>query len=512
MNTHSKIAMILLIAGALALGATKLLLSFLESEQSIALSDSRAIKGKISIGVDNWVGYFPLCSKVMKQRLYQQGYALECSDDRADYRKRMEALAKGKLDLAVGTVDAFIVNGAPVNYPGVIVAVLDESKGGDAMLAWQDKIGSLDELRRKTEFKIAFTPDSPSDQLLKSIAVHFDLPRLKKRQGWPVYANGSEDALRRLLAKEVDAAVLWQPDVSRALQENGITLLLSTDHTRQLIVDVLIAGKDAVRERPEMLNVLLSEYFYTLKHYLENEAELLAELKNNTGLDETGVKTLLTGIEWQGLSENAKQWFGVGASGGLPEQRLVETVHSTLGILSDYGTISASPLPDNDPYRITNSQFIAGLQQKLAPDALPQQQTGEDFPPLTEKQWERLQPVGKLKIRPILFTSGSDFLSLDDKKQLDEAAETLQHYPNFRIMVRGHTSLKGDKQLNEMLSQDRADAVARYLTITHAIPETRMRAIGVGGEEPLPPLPGESQRAYNYRLPRVELILLAEKL
>ncbi|MGR8935206.1 MAG: phosphate ABC transporter substrate-binding/OmpA family protein [Gammaproteobacteria bacterium] len=512
MNTHSKIALLLLVIGALALGAAKLVLSFLEGEQSIALSDSRAIKGKITIGVDNWVGYFPLCSKIMKQRLFQQGYALECSDDRADYRKRMEALAKGKLDLAVATVDAFIVNGAPLNYPGVVVAVLDESKGGDAMLAWQDKIASLDELRRNTEFKIAFTPDSPSDQLLKSIAVHFDLPRLKQRQGWPVYANGSEDALRRLLAKEADAAVLWQPDVSRALQEKGIAVLLSTEQTRQLIVDVLIAGKEALRRRPDMVQLLLGEYFYTLKYYRENESELLAELKKTTGLDDTAVKTLLTGIDWQGLSENAQYWFGVGASGALPEQRLVETVHSTIGILADYGTIAASPLPDNDPYRITNSQFIAALQQQLAPDPMPLQQAPETFPPLTEVQWQHLQPVGKLKIRPILFASGSDFLSLDDKKQLDEAAETLRHYPDFRIMVRGHTSLKGDKQSNISLSQDRADAVARYLNITHAIPETRMRALGVGGEEPLPPLPGESRRAYNYRLPRVELILLADKL
>lgn len=512
MNTHTKIALILLIAGALALGASKLVLSFLESEQSIALSDSSAIKGKITIGMDNWIGYFPLCSKVMKQRLYQQGYALECSDDRADYPKRMDALATGKLDLAVATVDAFIVNGAAVNYPGVIVAVLDESKGGDAMLAWSDKIGSLDELRRNADFKIAFTPDSPSDHLLKSIAVHFDLPRLKQRQGWPVFANGSEDALRRLLAKQADAAILWQPDVSLALQEPGIKMLLSTEQARQLIVDVLIAGKDTVRTRPEMLNVLLSEYFYTLKHYRENEEELLEELKKTTGLDDAAVKTLLTGIEWQGLSENAKQWFGVGASGALPEQRLVETVHSTIGILTDYGSIAVSPLPDNDPYRITNSQFIAGLQQKLVPDALPAQQTAEDFQPLSEKQWEGLQAVGKLKIRPIIFASGSDFLSLDDKKQLDDAAETLRHYPHFRILVRGHTSMKGDKELNITLSQDRADAVARYLNITHAIPEQRMLAIGLGGEEPLPQLPGESQRAYNYRLPRVELILVTEKL
>jgi outer membrane protein OmpA-like peptidoglycan-associated protein len=394
-----------------------------------------------------------------------------------------------------------------------MIAVLDESKGGDALLAWGDKLASLDELRRSTDYKIAFTPNSPSDQLLKSVAVHFDIPRLKQRQGWPVFANGSKDALKRLLAKEVDAAILWQPDVSRALQQSSLKILLSTAQTQQLIVDVLIAGKDALRARPEMLEVLLREYFYTLKHYRENDAELLSDLEAATGLDETSVKSLLTGVEWQSLSENAKQWFGVRTSGGLPEQRLVDTIHSTIGILADYGSVAASPLPDNDPYRITYSQFIAALQGKLAPDDVPApQQPAGEFPPLSESQWEHLQPVGKLKIRPIVFASGSDALSLDDKRQLDEAAATLRHYPTFRILVRGHTSQKGDKQLNQALSQDRADAVARYLNITHGIPENRMRAVGLGGGEPLPQLAGESDRAYNYRLPRVELILAAEKL
>jgi flagellar motor protein MotB len=62
------------------------------------------------------------------------------------------------------------------------------------------------------------------------------------------------------------------------------------------------------------------------------------------------------------------------------------------------------------------------------------------------------------------------------------------------------------------LSLERAEAVRRYLAITHELDAHRSRAVGFGGEQPLPRLPGESLRAYTYRLPRVELMLVSEVL
>jgi len=38
-----------------------------------------------------------------------------------------------------------------------------------------------------------------------------------------------------------------------------------------------------------------------------------------------------------------------------------------------------------------------------------------------------------------------------------------------------------------------------------------MKAKGYGGEQPLPQLAGDSRRSYNYRLPRVELVLVTDK-
>ena len=60
-----------------------------------------------------------------------------------------------ELEFAVATVDSYILNGSPLNYPGTIVAVIDESKGGDAIVAWKDRLSSLDALKANTDYKIA---------------------------------------------------------------------------------------------------------------------------------------------------------------------------------------------------------------------------------------------------------------------------------------------------------------------------------------------------------------------
>jgi hypothetical protein len=46
--------------------------------------------------------------------------------------------------------------------------------------------------------------------------------------------------------------------------------------------------------------------------------------------------------------------------------------------------------------------------------------------------------------------------------------------------------------------------------VVHAIDPDRLYTEGKGASQPPPRKPGESERAYRYRLPRVEFVLLEE--
>jgi len=520
MSTHVKFAIIIVITGVIVMSAGRYALPFFEDMFQRNSSDAKDTKGKIHIGYDNWVGYFPLCSKEMKKRLRQKGYMLECVDDKANYKERYSKLKSGELDFAVGTVDSYIINGDSYDYPGTIVAVLDESKGGDAIVALKSKINSLDDFKTNEGYKIAFTPDSPSHHLLKAISVHFDIEKLRMGAGGAVKTDGSSDALKKILNKEVDAAVLWEPDVSKALADKEIGRVIGTEDTSNLIVDILIVGRKFSKNNPQIVELLLREYFQTLKFYRENQKEYISNISDAYDIKKSDVKALLKGVKWASLTDNVETWFGATQGTSLQEEALVETIESTVSILQEFGSIKHNPIPNGDPYRITNANFTKNLYDKMQQFGRGKvTNSGQDedsitkpFSSLPINVWSGLRDVGTLKIRPLVFASGTYNLTLEGKSELDIAVDNLKHYPNFRVEIRGHTGMRGAKEANQVLSQERAEAVKRYLHVTYGISSNRMRAIGFGGEQPLQRESGESFRSYNYRLPRVELVLVAEEL
>lgn len=510
MNLHAKIAAGLVVVGALGVAGYAFLWPQLEAKLQIETSDARGTKGRIEIGVDNWVGYYPLCSAEMRKRMRVAGYVLHCADDKADYGARFEALRAGRLQFAVTTVDAYLLNGAATAFPGALVAVIDESKGGDAIVGWQDKLDSLDALKKTAGTRIAFTPASPSEHLLRAAAVHFDLPMLRDGRGsWRVETDGSPAALKQLLGKKVDAAALWEPDVTRALSTAGVVKLLSTADTKRLIVDGLLASRTVMQQDPDMVRALLLTYFEVLRHYQDNPDALARDLGDDTGLSVDQTRPMLGAVAWAGLADNFHEWFG-----STPETSgAVDVVTSTLQVLLDSGAIAGDPLPDRDPYRILNREFVQAVFTSSASGqsaAASGPSVDQHFKELTDQEWAALREVGTLKALNVVFQSGTADLAYDGKVEVDRMMDVLRHYPSFRIRVRGHTALSGDPESNRQLSQERADSVARYMAVTYGVDANRVQVIGLGSSRPLARLPGETDRGYQYRLPRVEVVLLSD--
>lgn len=534
MNKNTIAVLTVVVIGLIAIGVAKLAKPQLFDEFIKNTSDAASTKGKIRIGMDNWAGYFPLCSPKMKKAMRASEWQLVCEDDQADYRSRFNKLRSGELDFAVGTVDAYLLNAADILFPGVIVMVIDESKGGDAIVAYKDSVETksrkgenqynLDGLKEKAGLKIAFTPASPSEHLLKSAATHFDIEAFQRRAK-PTYTNfieaqGSEDALKRFQNREANVAVLWEPDVSRALTDPDVVKLLGTENTSKLIVDILIVRRDFAKKRPEVVDLLLANYFRVLKAYRDNPSQLKSDFIEETDLEEDKVEQVIKGVNWINLTENCERWFGISRMGRYADQGLVDAIDSTVRTLTDYGDFSSNPLPDEDAYKITLKSFVADLYQRgLQGEGFGRSPNRQDqsgpvevaFSTLTDKQWDHLKPMGTLKREPVRFSSGSDRLNEDDKEQLQLMVDRLKHYPNYRVLIKGHTGMRGDKKANKELSQRRAEAVRQYLLVAYGLHPNRLRAVGLGGSEPLARMDGESSRGYAYRLPRVELYLLTEE-
>jgi outer membrane protein OmpA-like peptidoglycan-associated protein len=86
----------------------------------------------------------------------------------------------------------------------------------------------------------------------------------------------------------------------------------------------------------------------------------------------------------------------------------------------------------------------------------------------------------------------------------------VNNYPSYRIEIRGHTGPGSDELANQQLSLERAQAVAQRLIAVHGVDPDRVHAEGRGSSQPPPRKPGESERFFLYRLPRVEFVLLED--
>lgn len=487
-----------------------------QQKTSQETSEAKDIKGEVSIALDSWAGYFPFWSKDFKKKMRQAGYTVKIIDDKADYPERMKQLAEGKINFAVVTVDSFLLNAAQHSFPGVIIFVIDESHGGDAIVARKSIGENLQTFRGKSPH-VAFTPHSPSHHLLKAVKAHFGLGELLPPKGSPkrIETEGSEGAYKLLKNGQAEVAVLWEPDVSRATADSNFVKIFSTAETRNYIVDILVVNRKFLAENKALVKLLVATYFRTLKYYTDHPQEMADEFKEAAGLAPEMVQKMIKGVSWQNLTANATDWFGIGQPGENAQENIVYAIESTVKVLIDSGDFSSNPLPNEDPYQLYYADILEDLYLGGMGNFGKGTQTSAmitKFDSLPPERWEQLKVIGNLKVNPIVFQSGTSILTFDGKLELDELINKLRHFPQYRIKVIGHTSNIGDPELNKAVSLERAQAVVKYLTETHGVDPNRCLAKGLGGEEPLPQMENETEKQWHLRLRRVEIILLKEEI
>lgn len=86
---------------------------------------------------------------------------------------------------------------------------------------------------------------------------------------------------------------------------------------------------------------------------------------------------------------------------------------------------------------------------------------------------------------PDVFAINSDVLPPRTVIMLDNLAGAMRLAPRSPVLITGHTDNTGSLELNDALSQRRADAAARYLLERHGVDKARVQAIGVGPRQPL---------------------------
>jgi outer membrane protein OmpA-like peptidoglycan-associated protein len=104
-----------------------------------------------------------------------------------------------------------------------------------------------------------------------------------------------------------------------------------------------------------------------------------------------------------------------------------------------------------------------------------------------------------------VFPPGRSALQPEALANLDRVVEFVGRDPSRRVRIEGHTDNRGGANLNQVLSQRRAEAV-RDALVQRGVDAARISVVGLGADRPLAPNDTDAGRARNRR---VEIILEA---
>jgi hypothetical protein len=239
------------------------------------LSQSTSIEAKkhgkmIRVAADPWSGYSTFRNEPrLAAELGKSDIGIEYLDDEKLYEQgaRMEALASGKIDLALTTVDAFLQHGTKHRkdglYPGVILWDIDESSGGDAIFLTKGRQG-FDTV--KPSDKVCYASGTPSEHLWDFASLSFS--NLGDRLATD---NGvvAADCWTKLKGGQVQVAVLWQPLTAIAEKEGYPKVFATGGQADDVIVDILVANRDYVIREKDTLTKLARAYFNTIDGYVK---------------------------------------------------------------------------------------------------------------------------------------------------------------------------------------------------------------------------------------------------
>ncbi len=105
-----------------------------------------------------------------------------------------------------------------------------------------------------------------------------------------------------------------------------------------------------------------------------------------------------------------------------------------------------------------------------------------------------------LRLVGLSFDSGASQIRPQNFDLLGKVEKAIDVFPRSELIIEGHTDSHGGDELNQKLSQERAESVMQYMINAMRIPTYRLIATGYGETRPVASNETESGRARNRRI------------
>ena len=105
-----------------------------------------------------------------------------------------------------------------------------------------------------------------------------------------------------------------------------------------------------------------------------------------------------------------------------------------------------------------------------------------------------------IRLRAMQFPVGQAIIMPSNYALLSKVQRAIRTFGEPAVVIEGHTDSTGSDEVNDHLSQQRAESVRDYLVANKTLPETKILAVGYGSKRPLASNKTEEGRAINRRI------------
>ncbi|HWI62460.1 MAG TPA: phosphate ABC transporter substrate-binding/OmpA family protein [Symbiobacteriaceae bacterium] len=514
------LAFLLIILGIVGYFQWDTIKGFIDKKKTTSVPVS---KETVLYGRDTWItGGIP---ELGLARGYQRDYNLDLQQVYyPSDTDRLVALGEGKIHLTEMSWPSLLYNlerAEKGKYADQIqvLGFIDYSRGGDGLVV-QSGVKTVNDLVGK---RVGFVGDGTGKYLVSFLLRMVDM-RFEDVKAQPY--DDENKMVADFAANKLDAIAFWQPGIGDVLKKvSGSKVLLSTADMPSLIPDVLIANRKWLADNQSKAENFLKFWFFSVKHIQEKPDQAYttwADALNKATYAEGGKQEPIYGsdntaadlkeiftkeVRLVGFDENLKL---MGVTQPAEVEQMVKFAIDNWKRVESLNGPNAKELVNNRAMVAIKDDVtlkVGAIDASKSGNAPVVQEKPKEFDKAADPA--KLNEVAQMAIPNIEFDPDATSITAAGRKVINDVVVPLmKQFPNFYLMVDGHTDVGGDAAVLTKLSQGRADAVKAEL-VKLGFPEAQIITRGFGDKKPIFATPkNDAEKAKNRR---TEFRLLRDK-
>jgi NitT/TauT family transport system substrate-binding protein len=263
----------------------------------IYTSQQQPVKeARLTVSLNSWIGWAPLYLAQEKGIFQKDGVAVELTRIE-DTGARKTTMISGRVDGYATSLDNFQLD-ASEGVPGKIVMLFDESYGADGIVA-KNSIKTIPDLKGKS---VAFQPGLPSHFLLLQVLQDNGLTYKDIN---PVDMD-ADKAGAAFISGKLDAAVTWEPWLTKASQSGNGHILISTHDKPDVIVDALAFRDEVLTSKKQASAAFVQAWFDALAYWKDHPSESEAIMAKSYNLSVQDFQAQVGGVKFLAKADNLK--------------------------------------------------------------------------------------------------------------------------------------------------------------------------------------------------------------